>query len=113
MDTFLSFDITEGQHEIKMVYVSVPFYGGLAITLAGIGLFVLLIILEKKKGFMVIPVWKKESVPNIDGDIGDSADEQPLTDNTPTVTDNASESTEAPAEECSCEPENNSDTQEE
>jgi hypothetical protein len=71
------------------------------------------IILEKKKGFMVIPVWKKESVPNIDGDIGDSADEQPLTDNTPTVTDNAPESTEAPAEECSCEPENNSDTKEE
>ncbi len=113
MDTFLSFDITEGQHEIKMVYVSVPFYGGLAITLAGIGLFVLLIILEKKKGFMVIPVWKKESVPNIDGDIGDAAEEQPLTENTPTVTDNTPESTEAPAEECSCEPENNSDTKEE
>jgi len=59
MDTLLSFDITEGEHEIKMVYVSLPFYGGLAITLAGIGLFVLLIILERKKGFKVIPVWER------------------------------------------------------
>ena len=59
METFLSFDITEGAHEIKMVYVSLPFYGGLAITTVGIGLFVLLIVLEKKKGFKVIPVREK------------------------------------------------------
>ena len=34
MDTLLSFDITEGEHEIKMVYVSLPFYCGLGVTLA-------------------------------------------------------------------------------
>ena len=61
MDTLLSFDIEAGQHEIKMVYVSKPFYIGLCFTALGIGLFVALIILEKKLGFKVIPVWVRET----------------------------------------------------
>ncbi len=62
MDTLLSFDIEAGEHEIKMVYVSAPFYAGLGISLLGAALFVGLILLERKKGIRVFPVRKIQPI---------------------------------------------------
>lgn len=56
MDTLLAFDVSAGEHEIKMVYVSVPFYAGLGVSAFGIALFALFIVLERKLGWKLIPV---------------------------------------------------------
>ena len=56
MDTLLAFDVSAGEHEIKMVYVSVPFYAGLGVSAFGVALFALFIILERKLGWKLIPV---------------------------------------------------------
>ncbi len=61
METLLAFDVDAGEHEIKMVYVSMPFYIGLAVSAFGIGLFVLFILLERKKGWKLIPVFVMEN----------------------------------------------------
>ncbi|MBQ9744840.1 MAG: YfhO family protein [Clostridia bacterium] len=66
MDTLLAFDIGEGEHEIEMVYVSKPFYIGLVISLFGLGLFIALIVLERKLGYRVIPVWVRPDGKNTD-----------------------------------------------
>ena len=56
MDTLLAFDVSAGEHEIKMVYVSVPFYAGLGVSAFGVALFALFIILERKLGWKLVPV---------------------------------------------------------
>ena len=56
MDTLLAFDVSAGEHEIKMVYVSVPFYAGLGVSAFGVALFALFIVLERKLGWKLIPV---------------------------------------------------------
>ena len=60
MDTLMGFDVAPGEHEIKMVYVSVPFYGGLAVGVVGLGLFITVMVLEKKYGFAIVPNFKKK-----------------------------------------------------
>lgn len=56
LDSLLSFDITEGEHEIKMVYVSAPFYLGLCVSAVGVIFFIVLIMLERLYGFKVLPI---------------------------------------------------------
>lgn len=60
MDTLMGFDVAPGEHEIKMVYVSLPFYGGLAVGVVGLGLFITVMVLEKKFGFAIVPNFKKK-----------------------------------------------------
>jgi hypothetical protein len=55
MDTLLAFDIEAGEHEIEMKYVSTPFYLGIGIGIAGVGILVALIFLDRKKGIPVLP----------------------------------------------------------
>ena len=47
-DTFLAFDISEGEHTIEMKYRSKPFIYGLAISLGALLVFILMCIFEKK-----------------------------------------------------------------
>ena len=47
-DTFLSFDITEGEHTVVMKYRSKPFIYGMCFTGLGVVLFIIMCIFEKK-----------------------------------------------------------------
>ncbi|MBQ7226037.1 MAG: YfhO family protein [Clostridia bacterium] len=47
LDSMMGFDITEGKHDIEIVYVHTQFWTGAAISLVGIALFVAMIFLDK------------------------------------------------------------------
>jgi len=49
VDSLLGFDIPSGEHSVEIRYVHKPFIIGAVISVIGIGLFVLLSILDKKR----------------------------------------------------------------
>ncbi len=49
-ETFLAFPLSEGEHEIKIVYVPQGFYPGLAVSCAGVLILTVLCILRRKNG---------------------------------------------------------------
>ena len=83
MDTLLAFDVSAGTHEIKMVYVSVPFYAGLGVSAFGIALFALFIILERKLGWKLLPIKELEHM----ADEIESCNEVQTTEENATVTE--------------------------
>ena len=60
-DALVGFDITVGAHSVELRYVHSAFYMGLAVSLAGLMIFIALCILDKKFGVRV-------NEPNLDND---------------------------------------------
>ena len=46
---FLSFDISQGPHKVELSYVPSGYVPGLLLTLAGIGLLVVIILIQRGK----------------------------------------------------------------
>jgi uncharacterized membrane protein YfhO len=65
VETFVGFDISEGNHTIVMKYRPTILYIGILTSLAGVGLFVILIILDKKKRALNLYAAKTEYVNSV------------------------------------------------
>lgn len=60
VETFVGFDITEGEHTIVMKYQPTIFYIGIITSLSGAALFIVLILLDKKKRALNLYTAKSE-----------------------------------------------------
>lgn len=65
VETFVGFDISEGNHTIVMKYRPTILYIGILTSLSGVGLFVILIILDKKKRALNLYAAKTEYVNSV------------------------------------------------
>ena len=65
VETFVGFDISEGNHAIVMKYRPTILYIGILTSLSGVGLFVILIILDKKKRALNLYAAKTEYVNSV------------------------------------------------